>query len=177
MATTDALQEGMVAPAGVTASAPDEPARISPAHQTPPPIRSQPSKLPPNAPPRLRRLPRRLTTRTTTRPRRPERSATRREQQHQCRAEGNHLHRRRARSRASGTVAVADRTRQRGIPGHPWPGQARNGPAKPRRPCCSKLASVPPAPVAQHRSPASRESRRQPAPPPARPGPDGPRRA
>ena len=34
---------------------------------------------------------------------------------------------------ASGTVAVADRTRQRGIPGHPWPGQARNGPAKPRQ--------------------------------------------
>lgn len=131
MATTDALQEGMVAPAGVTASAPDEPTRISPAHQTPPPIRSQPSKLPPNAPPRLRRLPRRLTTRTTTRPRRPERSATRREQQHQCRAEGNHLHRRRARSRASGTVAVADRTWRRGIPGHPWPGQARNGPLSP----------------------------------------------
>ena len=33
MATTDTLQEGMVAPIGVTASEPAEPARISPAHQ------------------------------------------------------------------------------------------------------------------------------------------------
>lgn len=122
MATTDTLQEGMVAPAGVTASKPDEPARISPARQTPPPIRSLPTKPPPNAPSRLRRHPRRLTTSTNTRPRRPERSATRREQQHQGRAGGNHLHRHRARSPRLGTIAVADRTRQRGIPGHPWPG-------------------------------------------------------
>nr|XP_040249668.1 basic proline-rich protein-like [Aegilops tauschii subsp. strangulata] len=56
-------------------------------------------------------------------------------------------------ARASGTVAVAVRTPQRGIPGHPWPGQARNGPAKPRRPRCSRLASTPPAPADHRRSP------------------------
>ena len=48
IATPDTLQEGIVAPAGVTASEPDEPARISPALQTAPPNRSRQAKPPPN---------------------------------------------------------------------------------------------------------------------------------
>ena len=46
MVSTDTLQEGIVAPADVTASEPDELARISPALQNPPPNRSRPAKPP-----------------------------------------------------------------------------------------------------------------------------------
>ena len=130
IATPDTLQEGIVAPAGVTASEPDEPARISPARQTPPANRSRPAKPPPNyAPSRLRRHQHRLTANTTTRPRRPERRSKRREQQHQGRAGGNHLHRRRA-----GGPCLRHRrgSRPDAAAGHARPPLARPGPKRAR---------------------------------------------
>nr|XP_040248997.2 atherin-like [Aegilops tauschii subsp. strangulata] len=80
-------------------------------------------------------------------------------------------------ARASGTVAVAVRTQQRGMPGHPWPSQARSGPVKPRRPQCSRPASSPPSPSHASHLPRLPEATPEPSPPPARPGPDGTRRA
>ena len=148
MVTTDTLQEGMVAPVGVTASESDEPARISLALQTPPPNRSRPAKPPPNT---MRHrgcaATHAVSLRAPTRGQEDQRevpsdgsSSTKAEQ------EGTTFTAVVREARASGTLAVAVRTRQRGIPGHPWPSQARNGPAKPRRPRCSRLASAPPAP-------------------------------
>nr|XP_040245911.1 atherin-like [Aegilops tauschii subsp. strangulata] len=80
-------------------------------------------------------------------------------------------------ARASGTVAVAVQTRQRGMPGHPWPSQARSGTVKPRRPRCSRPASSPPSPSHASHLPRLPEATPEPSPPPARPGPDGTQRA
>ena len=80
-------------------------------------------------------------------------------------------------ARTSGTVAVAVRTRQQGMPGHPWPGQARNGPAKPRRHAAASRQWRRQHPVVLRLSPASWRTRRSRTPPPGRPGPDGARRA
>ena len=80
-------------------------------------------------------------------------------------------------ARTSGTVAVAVRTRQQGMPGHPWPGQARNGPAKPRRHAAASRRWRRQHPAAHRLSPAYRKPRSRHTPPPARPGLDGPRRA
>nr|XP_020154471.1 nascent polypeptide-associated complex subunit alpha, muscle-specific form-like [Aegilops tauschii subsp. strangulata] len=81
-------------------------------------------------------------------------------------------------ARASGTVAVAVRTRQRGMPGHPWPSQARSRPVKPRRPRCSRPASAPPAPSHSSLLPCLPEATPEtiPAAGPPRPrwGPKGP---
>nr|XP_020198800.1 translation initiation factor IF-2-like [Aegilops tauschii subsp. strangulata] len=174
MATTDTLQEGIVAPAGVTASEPDEPARISPALQTPPPNRSRPDKPAPNT---MRHhgcaTTHAISLRAPTQGQEDRReepsdgsSSTKAER------EGTTSTAVVREARAFGTVTVAVQTRQRGIPGHPWLGQAWNGHAKPRRPPCSRLASAPPAP--HHSSPLPRLPG---VTLPARPGPDGALRA
>ena len=98
MATTDTLQEGMVAPVGVTASVPAEPQGFLPyTNPTAQPEPTSQTTAQHHAPSRMRCHPSCLTTSTNTRPRRPERRAKRQEQQHQGRAGGNHLLRRRAR--------------------------------------------------------------------------------
>ena len=130
MDITDTLQEGMVAPAGVTASEPkNRQGFLLHTNPTAQPEPTSQTTAQHHASSRLRRYPSCLTTSTNTRPRRPERSAIRREQQHQGRAGGNHLHRRRAggpclrHRRGSCPDAAA---------GHARPPLARPGPKRAR---------------------------------------------
>ena len=181
MGSADALQEGMMAPSGVTASEPEEPAEISPAspstatHSN----RGHPTIKPP-ASTRHHSLGHIHAAPLRTPPRgqggRKEAPSDGRNHT-EAKREGTTSPADVREARAPGDVVVADRTWQQGTPGHPWPGQVHNGPAKPRRPCCSKPAPAPPAPSRQRRSPASWRPRRRPVPPPARPNPDGARRA
>ena len=176
MKTTGTLQGGMVAPAGVTAPEPEDPARISPHSKPHRPTGSKPTNqlaVDHLAPPRLRHHPCRLTANATTRPRDPKRNAKRRKQRHRYRAGGTHLPRQHAPGHRRGRRPDA-------AAGHTRPPLARpdpNEPTKPRRHAVAiRYPRRQPAAARRH-APASWRSRRRLTPPPARPGPDGARRA
>ena len=181
MGSADALQEGMMAPSGVTASEPEELAKISP---TSPSTATHSNRGHPTIKPPASTRHHGLGHIHAAPLRTPPRGQGGRKE---APSDGrNHTEAKREGTtspadvrevRAPGDVVVADRTWQQGTPGHPWPGQVHNGPAKPRRPCCSKPAPTPPAPSRQRRSPASWRPRRRPVPPLARPNPDGAQRA
>jgi len=181
MGSADALQEGMMAPSGVTASESEEPAKISPTspstatHSN----RGHPTIKPP-ASTRHHGLGHIQAAPLRTPPRgqggRKEAPSDGRNHT-EAKREGTTSPADVREARAPGDVMVTDRTWQQGTPGPPWPGQVHNGPAKPRRPCCSKPAPAPPAPSRQRCSPASWRPRCRPVPSPARPDPDGARRA
>ena len=133
MDTSDTLQGGMVAPAGVTASVPKtgkdfsrtpnpaaQPNRSRPANHRPPPCAN--SVAPPPTPPHCEHHHEASRTgekHTTTGAATPEPSGREPPPPPSCR-----------RGRRRRTDAVAVRTRQRDMPGHPWPSQARSGPVK-----------------------------------------------
>ena len=116
MKTTGTLQGGMVAPAGVTAPEPEDPARISPNSKPHRPTGSKPTNqlaAHQHAPPRSQRHPRRLTEITTTRPReRGEEALVDGSSSAVAAREGTTSSAVVQEARASGTVAVAIRTRQ-----------------------------------------------------------------
>jgi hypothetical protein len=95
--TPEALQEGMVAPAGVTASVLNKPTGISPDPQkittSDDPECSAQLAAHKHAPPRSWCHPRRLTVVTNTRPRERKMGQQEQGQQHRSRAGGNRLHR------------------------------------------------------------------------------------
>jgi hypothetical protein len=167
---TDALQEGMAAPKGVTASVsafrqgfldfsipPKKPRPDAPSHSTKLAVHQL-------APPRSCNHHRRLTETEVTRP-----TGTKKG----IREHGTAEQRTRGRARPPPPMAVTDRTQQQEQTGPFWPGRAR-GLVKLPSPRCSRRAAVqPPSPEPPLRPPEVVH----PCPGLARPDPDGARRA
>lgn len=163
MGSTAAIQKGMAAPSGVTASKPGEPTGISPAPPPEPePYNHLATRM--HAPPWSWTHPCRLAANTTTKSKDKSRGAS--DGVDGSRTGGSHLHHR----RAEGPCLQ----HRHGLPsGRRQPRQTRP-PAKPRPPRCCTLATEPPSTTSRtHRRHLPRATLTHDLPP-ARQDPDGP---